>query len=302
MSCAAAAKSKLAPAWPPVLADSGGAPLTVHAPAPNARNGRALVYYHGGGFLYGERDDLPRSYVEMFTRAGYTIVAFDYPLAPELSLEESVTFSLHALCELVEHGLNALDCAEYALFGRSAGAYLALKLAALMQSDRQGLEQPRAVLDFYGYWQLDDAFMTQPSTHYLKMPAVDKDTAKRLAGAMGELVFEGPRRSRFALYVHARQTGCWGEMLGLADTGMRSALSLSNADVAALPPVFIAASTGDADVPLKQSKTLWRRAPHAQMHQVYYLEHDFDRDTANPAGREAYEHALAFLAEVFGAT
>lgn len=113
-------------------------------------------------------------------------------------------------------------------------------------------------------------------------------------GKLGALVTSGPKVTRFSLYVYARQQGTWMEMLGVAPDD-EPALSLSSDDIAALPPTFIAASTDDQDVPFKTSKTLSRAAPNARMITAYYLEHDFDRDTSNPAGAQAYAAALAFL-------
>ena len=113
-------------------------------------------------------------------------------------------------------------------------------------------------------------------------------------GKLGALVTSGPKVTRFSLYVYARQQGTWMEMLGVAPDD-EPALSLSPDDIAALPPTFIAASTDDQDVPFKASKTLSRAAPSARMMTAYYLEHDFDRDTSNPAGAQAYAAALAFL-------
>lgn len=113
-------------------------------------------------------------------------------------------------------------------------------------------------------------------------------------GKPGALVMSGPKATRFSLYVYARQQGTWMEMLGVAPDD-EPALSLSSDDIAALPPTFIAASTDDQDVPFKTSKTLSRAAPNARMITAYYLEHDFDRDTSNPAGAQAYAAALAFL-------
>ncbi|MBM6906143.1 hypothetical protein H6A29_07895 [Collinsella tanakaei] len=100
--------------------------------------------------------------------------------------------------------------------------------------------------------------------------------------------------TRFSLYVYARQQGTWMEMLGVAPDD-EPALSLSSDDIAALPPTFIAAGGDDQDVPFKTSKALSRAAPNARMMTAYYLEHDFDRDTSNPAGVQAYAAALAFL-------
>ncbi len=279
--------------------DGISVPATVHEPAEGTANGCAIVYYHGGGFLYGQRDDIPAPYLEMIARAGYTLVAVDYPLAPERTLKQSLELSLAALAHLVASELEGLGCTSYVLFGRSAGAFLALKLARMMQALHPELAQPAAIWDFYGYWDLTQDFIAEPSAHYAKMPAVGAETVAGLVGEPGSYVFEGPKATRFALYVHARQQGSWGKMLGI--TGENAAeLGLAKVELAQLPPTFITASTGDNDVPLKQSKTLMRALPVKRMHQVYYLEHDFDRDITNPAGREAYEAALAFLEEVRG--
>ena len=47
----------------------------------------AIIYFHGGGLLYGRRKDLPRPHLNTLTQAGYAIIAFDYPLAPAAKLE-----------------------------------------------------------------------------------------------------------------------------------------------------------------------------------------------------------------------
>lgn len=280
--------------------EEGEIHATIRAPK-GASTGCAIVYYHGGGMLYGDRDDLPEPYMEMIEDTGHTLIAMDYPLCPETALERSLALSLQALCHVVEHVLPDLCCTRYALFGRSAGAYLALKLADRMRVEHPQLLQPSAIWDFYGYWDLADPFTNTPNAHYLTLPAVDEATAVNACGPSGSLVLHGPKATRYALYVHARQQGLWAKMLGITDANA-SDLSLSPANLARLPPVFITASTGDNDVPLKQSKTLMRSTPRHRMHQVYYLEHDFDRDTSNPAGSETYRDALAYLDEALEPT
>ena len=284
-----------------ILRTSSDLGLTVHEPAAGAPSSScAILYFHGGGFLYGERDDLPQPYIDMITGRGHTLVCLDYPLAPEYPLSTCIDTVFDAVCDLVEHALCELGCTRYALFGRSAGAYLALKIAARLHTDAAGLPQPSAVLDFYGYYDLTAPFANEVSPHYASMPAVDARTVEGLAGASGTLVTSGPKAMRFSLYVYARQQGRWMEMLGVTPDDAPG-LSLSPGDIAALPPLFITASTDDQDVPFKVSKQLSRLAPQARMKTVYYLEHDFDRDTANPAGTEAYTAALDYLDSVLSA-
>lgn len=169
-----------------------------------------------------------------------------------------------------------------------------ITILASLRTDAPDALQPCALWDFYGYHDLTAPFANEPSAHYAAMPAVDGGTVSRLCGKPGALVTSGPKATRFSLYVYARQQGTWMEMLGVAPDD-EPALSLSPDDIAALPPTFIAASTDDQDVPFKTSKTLSRAAPNARMMIAYYLEHDFDRNTSNPAGAQAYAAALAFL-------
>ena len=147
---------------------------------------------------------------------------------------------------------------------------------------------------------------------------------ERITGAPGVVVTNGPKPLRYALYVYARQhPGAWLKLMGLeagpseagtaktdtaqspepgeAGDGFSRALrspahwSLSADDIAQLPPLFITASSGDEDVPLRISKTLARTAPRAKSSWVYYLPHDFDRDTSDPAGARVYEQAIGWM-------
>ncbi len=182
-------------------------PVSVIAPDPATDRHCAVLYYHGGGFLCGEMGDLPRLYQRMFTQAGYTLVTVEYPLCPEYTLAGSVAYSLEALGELVREGLPQLGCTSYVLFGRSAGAYLVLKLAASLRCGAPELLQPAAILDFYGFWNLDEAFLNEPVAHYQAMPHVDEQTVATICGEEGELVLGGGNAQRFSVYLYARQPG-----------------------------------------------------------------------------------------------
>ena len=46
----------------------------------------AIIYLHGGGLVFGQRDDLPLAYIESFTNAGHPVITLDYLLAPEVKL------------------------------------------------------------------------------------------------------------------------------------------------------------------------------------------------------------------------
>lgn len=263
--------------------------VTVHEPAAACDRHVAVLYFHGGGLLYGERDDLPQAYIDMMLDAGYTLYCLDYPLAPEVLLPGILDAVHDGWSWFMDEEFAARGFVAYVLFGRSAGAYLALMLAGRLQRENAAV-QPVAVWDFYGYCDMTAAFLREPSAYYAALPAVGRGCLDRLAGA--DPVSSGPKPLRFSLYVAARQLGIWTEVLGVGDVDAAAACSLSAEDLRALPPVFVTASADDQDVPLGCSKAVSRAVPVKKCKWVYGLEHDFDRDVSRPEGREAYALAI----------
>lgn len=88
---------------------------------------KTILYYHGGGLIYGTRKDLPNQYLNQFLEAGYHVLAFDYPLTPESSFAQMISKVEESLQWFLEKGEEMLPIktTDYILFGRSAGAYLA---------------------------------------------------------------------------------------------------------------------------------------------------------------------------------
>ena len=170
--------------------------VTIHRPETEQDRHTAVLYLHGGGLLYGERDDLPRPYIDAFLAEGYTLLCLDYPLAPEVSVGVIHQAVLEGWLRLLEEeGVE-----RYFLFGRSAGAYLALILAKSLAG--QPVPQPAGVLDFYGYYDMADPFVTAPSPYYKTLPEVPRRLVERFFG--GAPVTAGPKTQRFSLYIHAR--------------------------------------------------------------------------------------------------
>lgn len=261
-------------------------------PALENRKETAVLYFHGGGLMYGMRQDLPALYRQMFTDAGYDFLAFDYPLAPESSLAD-----IHSAAEeCVRWFLNDFQSARggapsrYLLFGRSAGAYLVLLLANRLRA--AGLPAPERLVCFYGYCRFDEPEFNRPSPFYQRYPQIDPDTVRQRVGSAP--VTSGPIEKRFSLYVCARQTGNWPLWLA-AEESERARYSLTDRELALLPPAFLTASSSDGDVPFRLSKQMARLIPGSLFHPVYYLEHDFDRDTGKKEGREAYQRCLRWL-------
>ena len=255
-----------------------------HRRADGAEQQASVLYFHGGGLLCGTRDDLPSQYLETFTAQGYNVYCFDYPLAPECAIGQIHEAAVSCLKWYLAQGGG-----PYYLFGRSAGAYLALYLAH--RARLAGLPAPAGILSFYGYPGLLVPEFTKPSAYYKKFLPMDASIVERLTDKSGRPVTYGPLKDRYLLYVYARQTGKWTELLG----GNPDQYSLTPEDLSLLPPAFLTASSTDQDVPFGCSKRMARQIPGSLFHPVYNLEHDFDRDTGRPEGREAYALALEWM-------
>lgn len=271
---------------------------TIHKPLATRDRGLVIFYLHGGGLLYGERDDLPKPYIQMLIDAGYTLVCADYPLAPEYALPDIVDFTYALWRASIAEPVIASAHRGSFLFGRSAGAFLSLLLAREIHL-RGDEAQPLGILDFYGYHTLCDEALRRPNRAYTSLPVVNRDQIEKIHQPAGALVTSGPKSLRYSLYVHARQhENAWIELLGLDgrdETHTAEAWSLGAEDIAVLPPLFITASSGDEDIPFRLSKTLARQAPNTVMKPVYYLPHDFDRDVTAPDGRRIYEKAIEWM-------
>lgn len=275
---------------------SAGIPLgvTCHRPSPEQNRRSAVLYFHGGGLFYGERDDLPEIYREAFLSAGYTLFCFDYPLAPETPLSGIHRAVLDCAKWFLSEECAQNEFSSYFLFGRSAGAYLALILSKQLHGFAE-FPAPAGILDFYGYYDLHDAFFSMPCRYYEGLPAVSNAVADKLIS--DSPITAGPKALRFSLYVYARQTCGWLRLLGAGGQDL-DLFSLSPEDIAHLPPLFITASSGDQDIPMRISKTLSRTAPTVRSKWIYYLEHDFDRDVQNPAGMSTYQNCLSWMEEI----
>ncbi|MCI8861560.1 MAG: alpha/beta hydrolase [Lachnospiraceae bacterium] len=249
-----------------------------------------LLYFHGGGLIFGSREDLPQGHLERFTRAGYEILAFDYPLAPAADLEqiaEDVRESINGVCEK--------DCRltdaklPYYLWGRSAGAYLCLIVAA---SGRLKVK-PAGILSYYGYGFLCDNWFRTPSSFYQTLPSVD---ASCLDYIPGKLHGEGTLDTHYAVYVYARQTGNWSRLIYKGREKFFY-LNFTLRTCEELPcPLFAAHSTGDTDVPYEEFLALCERYQAKRFIESGNV-HDFDRDPDNPFTAELLEASLAFLEE-----
>ncbi|MDF2571720.1 MAG: hypothetical protein K0R55_3324, partial [Sporomusa sp.] len=113
------------------------------------RQNVTIIYFHGGGLLYGVRDDLPELYISQFLQSGYDFLALDYPLAPESKLDQILKSASDMLSFYLKNfdTIFNLEKNTYVLFGRSAGAYLSFMLCDMLIKNKDLL--PAALISLY---------------------------------------------------------------------------------------------------------------------------------------------------------
>lgn len=268
--------------------------LTIWKPEKSNDRKVAIAYIHGGGLIFGNRHDLPKPYIELFLNEGFTIFSFDYPLAPETCLAEINNDVFNSYCKFIQKYYKKENFKEVFLFGRSAGAYLCLILAKKLTQHKE-LPFPKGVIDFYGYYDLKSPFLRLPSEHYNSFIKVDSsilDDVKKSNNAL-----QKDMSQRYILYVYARQNGYLTDLWNIKEDDFET-YSLTEKDFDLLPPLFITASSGDKDVPMAQSKALFRRLPKSRTQWVYYLEHDFDRNINDETGKKVYIECIKWIYEL----
>ncbi|MRJ75191.1 alpha/beta hydrolase fold domain-containing protein [Aeromicrobium sp. SMF47] len=112
--------------------DGPGGPLGLRFYTPRGLTGRApaLVFFHGGGWIYGDLESHDATCRFLAEEAQVRVVAVDYRLAPEAPFPAAVDDVLAAWSWMVEHapGLG-IDPDRIAVGGDSAGGNLAAVVA-----------------------------------------------------------------------------------------------------------------------------------------------------------------------------
>jgi acetyl esterase len=131
-------------------------PLRLRLHRPDAAAARpALVYLHGGGWVFFSIDTHDRLMRELAARSGRTVIGVDYALSPEVrypvAREQATAAWRWAFAHAAEQGL---DPDRIGLGGDSAGANLALASALAL---RDAGERPDSLLLNYGVYCDDDS-------------------------------------------------------------------------------------------------------------------------------------------------
>lgn len=263
--------------------------MTFYSEQSNSGTKATLLYFHGGGLLYGNRDDLPEKYCQLLVENGYNLLTVDYPLAPEVKLSTIYNCLKKSIDWFLKnyHTTLGLDKPDYFLFGRSAGGFLTYLLSA-----RHYFPEQKGLISFYGYSNLTIPAFNQPSSYYNQFSKIAPLTAQELIHS--KPVVEVSINERFSLYLSGRQFGNWLSYL-VSTTSEKEAFSLTDAELSKLPATFLTHSAADHDVPVKASRTASSKIPAVMYVEIEKLPHDFDNDLTNGEGLRVYQELIAWL-------
>jgi acetyl esterase/lipase len=162
------------------------------------------VWLHGGALIMGSRR-LPQAsrMLQTLLHSGFTVVSFDYRLAPETKLRDIIEDVQDAFRWLRwQAGMLNVDPDRFVVCGGSAGGYLTLMSGFCVQP------APRALVSYWGYGDILGEWYSRPDPFYGKQSLVSREEALASIGKTAISEADGAtRRSRF--YLCCRQQGIW---------------------------------------------------------------------------------------------
>jgi acetyl esterase/lipase len=259
----------------------------------------AIVWIHSGGLIMGHRGYISPEQVELYVRAGYTLVSIDYRLAPETKLKAIIEDIQDAYKWVCEKGaeLFHIDADRIAIIGHSAGGYL-----ALISGFRVAL-QPKALVSFYGFGDITATWQTKPSPFYCQQPLVSEEKACKVVG--GSVVSSTPgQHNRNLFYLYCRQQGLWPKAVTGHDPdtepGVFEPFCPIRNVTPEFPPTLLLHGDKDTDVPYEQSVMMAEELACIGIeHELITIPnsgHGFDfAGIKNPVVVEAFQQVLRFL-------
>lgn len=228
------------PAGVEVLTLASGTGVRLYRPAGIAEPTAALLWIHGGGYVFGSAQQDDALCLRFSKALGITVASVDYRLAPEHPYPAPLEDCYAALTWLA--ALPAVDPARVAIGGASAGGGLAAALA-LLARDRGALTPAFQLLV---YPMLDDRSSSAPPNPNHRL--------------------WDPRANEFG----------WVSYLGGADPAV--AVPARRTDLSGLPPAWVGVGTHDLfhDEDVEYARRLVEAGVPCQVERIPGAFHGFD--------------------------
>jgi acetyl esterase len=106
--------------------------LHIYQPKEFNKN-KTIIYFHGGGYIFGLPEQVDYQMFEMSDRLNATIISVDYRLSPQYRFPVPVLDGFDALQWTIRRGEEELgiDIEAVAVFGASAGGHLAAAVSQM---------------------------------------------------------------------------------------------------------------------------------------------------------------------------
>ena len=211
----------------------------------------AILWIHGGALIWGSRSWLDPVQVEKYQDAGYTVIAIDHRLAPQVKLDQVIEDLCDAYSWVRHEGpqLFGIDPNRIAVVGHSSGGYLTLMAGFRLPS------RPTALVSFYGYGDIAAEWLSRSDPFYSQQPAVSEEEARQAVGQ--QVVSDAAGWDRTPFYFHTRQRGIWplevvGRTPDSAPESFDPLCPIRNV-TPTYPPTLLLHGDNDTDVPFEQS-------------------------------------------------
>lgn len=254
-----------------------------------------IIYIHSGALIFGTRKWLPMEQVEIYKKAGFSVISIDYRLAPETSLELIVEDIQDALnwVRFTASEMYDFNTDKLALVGCSAGAYLGLLSGTLKF-------RPNAIISFYGYGDILGEWYSKPSEFYCKRQIVKLEEAEK---SLSNFEVSEGAWERFNYYLWCRQHGNWVEAVtGLnrdKDNELLRKYNPIDNISKEFPPTLFLHGDKDTDVPYEQSllmyEALQRLGVQTELVTIKDADHVFDQNMNDLQVISAFEKTVDFL-------
>ncbi|MBA1353053.1 MULTISPECIES: alpha/beta hydrolase [Staphylococcus] len=241
-----------------------------------------IIYFHGGGLIFGQPNDLPQDYIDILSES-YHLIMVSYRLAPESHIDTIIEDALSNY----DHLKSLYPSLPLITFGRSAGSFLAMLVARHHKVD--------GIIDFYGYSRVHVPSFLKPNKQY---QALSTQITPKILNQLiqPKPLTSGPLQTRYPIYLYARGQAHWLSYLGI-ESSTQSAYNISPKELKCFPPMFIVHCTGDPDVPYSESEYIDRLVETSHFECLDQNSHDFDREVS-PTSKAIYEQAIQFLNQI----